>query len=442
VWAVADWPLATAVAVGVLLSLTAAGAVVGLGAGLAGTGFGSKGFLGGIAGAWLSFAAFGGHTAVAVGNNDGGVFWTSAALLPVPLFFVCLLTRRLVGASTARISSVSSVQVAFAAKVALVSAVALGVAGAVLNIGGFDEAGGQDGFTVIAEVGIAGPVWWGFLIVLASGLSVARLGTWDRPAWLSSTGLLQAAWAGASAWLVLTIVLGSAVTVGGVAMADGRDERLAASIAGPVTVGNVGVAADSAALGTSVAIARSPFSATFGEIDDAETDRHISLFDFGLPPDDDAEAAPPWLWATLLAAPLAVAIAARRWFRGRDLANGGAVLGSGLSIAGGFAVAAWAGALLAPLVGGAYLIGGEEAPIIRAVVARPSVAATFGLALLAGLLGAGAVAAVVARQRGFPLLYAASSGRAVAHCPSCGAELRDEPAFCPSCGTNLSSGGD
>jgi hypothetical protein len=183
-----------------------------------------------------------------------------------------------------------------------------------------------------------------------------------------------------------------------------------------------------------VATARETDADTILGMDDAKTDGHVSLMHFGFTRGSDA--APFWIWPVLLLPPLFVGAATALWFRRREIQSAGAVIAEAMGVAAGFAIAAWAGALLAPSLAAGFLAD-DDLTVARFAVARPSVPATFGLALLLGIVGALVVASFTARTRGIALLDATSSLSTTSFCPSCGERVDGRAAFCGNCGTNL-----
>jgi len=436
-WLTADWLLAAAVALVTLVGAAVVGAIFGLAVGLVNEGFSTNALLATLSGVWLPFAALGSNTLVALSNGDQGVLWGTAAVMPVPLFGLALSVRGLVRRASARTAQLPAVQIALAVKVALLFAVAIGIAASVLGIGDFDADNDSSGFNVVSTVSIAKCVIWGFLVVFAAAVSLVPASRWARSAWTPRLKRAQAVAVGAAAWFALIVFLGGIVSVVGVANANGTEERLSAAALAPLGVGNAGVVASSVALGGSVAI---PQGASLGDIDsldEAQTDSHVSLLQFGLTRGSDE--APIWAWPILVLPPLFAGVATFLWFRRRSVNGASGILLEAVGVAGGFVVTAWAGAMFAPSLAAAFIGGEEFVGLSRVAVARPAVPSTFGLALLAALVGVAIAASLAARRQGISLLEATSSLPAFSYCPTCGARAVGRVQFCANCGASLAA---
>jgi hypothetical protein len=419
-----------------------AGGLWGLALGLATNGFTGEGFAGVLAGVYFPYAGFGADTAVMVEAGDGGLVWASSGLALAPFLMLGLLAWSVLRFGLRRTGATREVRVAFLAKVTGLVVVTLAVVAGAATPGDFEESPPASGFQVVASAGIGAAVWWMLLLfaavgayelVVRHGASSSQRSRWSR--------LVEPLRAGLLAWAILVAVLGVGTVVGAVVLADGTSERVGAVIAGPLVVGNAGQAAEAIALGASVD------TSTFFEHDPRAMDAHVSLFHWGLPPDDDAGAALAPLWLLLVLPPLAVGWATWRTLSREPRADAQGVLGVGFGVTGGFALASWFGALMAPFVALGVAIGSDfDELIAREVVARPSVAAVLGLALLWGLVGAGVAAALWARGAGINLLgvvappAAAPSAEKTPPSPSCsvcGASVSADSAFCHKCGTAL-----
>jgi hypothetical protein len=418
-----------------------AGGLWGLALGLATNGFTGEGFAGVLAGVYFPFAGFGADTTVMVQAGDGGLVWASSGLVLTPFLMLGLLAWSVLRFGLRRTGAPREERVAFAVKVTGLVIVTLAVIAGVATPGDFEEGPPASGFQVVASAGIGEAVWWMFLLfgvvgayelVVRHGMSSGWWSRWSR--------LVEPLRAGLLAWGTLVIVLGAGAVVGAVALADGTSERVAAVIGGPLVVGNAGQAAEAVALGASVD------RSTFFEEDPAVVDGHVSLFHWGLPPDDDAGAALAPLWLVLVLPPLAVGWATWRTLSRAPRTDAQGVLGVGFGVTAGFALASWFGALMAPLVVVGLAIGPDFDDLIaRELVARPSVAAVLGLALLWGLVGAGIAAALWARGAGLNLLGVVPPAEAPsaetppprASCSACDASVSADSAFCHRCGAAL-----
>jgi hypothetical protein len=126
---------------------------------------------------------------------------------------------------------------------------------------------------------------------------------------------------------------------------------------------------------------------------------HLSLLQFGFPPDAGAGAAPAAAFLLLALAPALVAWSLARELRRRPPAGEQDALAAGFAAAGGFAAAALAGALASAVW--LTAVASDLARPGGTLVARPSVTGTAGLAFVWGLVG-GLGAAVLLRRRHRP----------------------------------------
>ena len=260
----------------------------------------------------------------------------------------------------------------------------------------------------MSSLGSAEPALWTLVILGIVGL-IATRDRVGRPAWLERQSWLAPLRAGMAAWLVVVLALGFGVSVAGIVASDDAGEGFAAAKVAPIVLGNTGSVAQAFAVGASVEVVSDP--ADF-EPFDRSVDEHLSLFHFDVPPDEDSDAAPLWLWPIVLVSPLLLFAATRRWLGRSQPADGSAVLLQVTGLAGGFALAAWLGATVAPMYHGAVAVTvNDSADILgRAAIARPAVAATVGLSLVWAFVGALPAAIGYARRNGIDLIASSSSG--------------------------------
>ena len=407
-WMSTDWPLAVLCVLLFVALAAGAGAVIGLAGTMVADGPSVNGLIGLVAGAWAPFAGLGDDAFVAVSSEDTLAAWFTSGISPTVAIGLAGLAWLLYRAALPRVAVARGFTVAFVAKVAVLGAVAVGVLGTAGSIGDIDEPSGSN-FQVFASVGSAEPAIWTFVILGVVGLFAARdrLG---RVAWLERQSWLRPLQAGMAAWLVVVLALGLGVSVAGIVAGDDASEGFAGAIVAPVVLGNTGTAAQAFAVGASVEVVSDPSDF---EPFDRSVDEHLSLVHFDIPPDEDSDAAPLWLWPIVLVSPLVLFAAARRWLARAKPADGGSVLLQTTGIAAGFGLAAWLGATLAPLYSGAVAVTlSTDAfdPVGRAVVARPAVGATVGLSLLWAFVGALPAAVRYARRNGIDLIASSSSG--------------------------------
>lgn len=456
-WLVTDWPLAALCVVVFLAIAAGVGGLFGLVASLIANGLGTEGLVGLLAGAWAMFAGLGADVVVAAFVDDGGVFWFSSGLMLAATVGLVGLAWLIYRAAFRYVGESADFTLAFVGKVTLIGTIAVAILGTVMSIGNLEE-DTAEGFTVLSDVGSAAPAWGAFLLFGLVGLvsSRRRISVTERP---TRFGWARPLRDGIAAWAVMVLVLGTAASFAGMIASDDATEGLAGAAVTPVLVGNSGVSAHAFAVGASNDTVGEP--GDLSPLDDTRLDAHISLFHFDIPPQSDSNAAPIWFWPLLAVAPLLVFFATRRRFEKHEVLDAQSILLTAATVAGGFALASWLGALLAPLHAGGFVQSSDEPFdfISRAVVARPSVGATLGLSLFWGAIGAFAAGAVWARKHQIELITSSSSaGRTSATVQTAApttdapqpppapaaATTTDDPAAgtgaCPHCGAPHSGG--
>ena len=408
-WARADWPLAVLAAFLFVVLVAATGALYGMVLAVTAHGLHGAGF-GALAGPFLGIAAFGGDTGVSVHNGADGLFFTlSGGLMPTLLIVPAVIGAAVLRFALKRLTAGGPAAVrAFAVKFALVGGVGLGIAGAVAGTGPGESPISGGGFGLVADVGAGEAGFWAVVGLLGVGAFVLRrrglplLGGAFPEHWANHRVLvrLRTALVGVAAYVALAATLGVGLAAAAAVNGNSGRERILAVEAAPALLGNVGVAGAAVATGASLRT-HGPLRSAVPGLPVPAPQGHLSLLHFGFPPGPNAGTAPAFLFLALLLAPAAVA-GATRW----ALERAGPVgeqeaLRVGFAVTAGFALAAWFGAVAAPLAaaGGAY--GPDtDLPIFRAAAGRPSVGAVLALAVLWGLIGSMATAmAWVARQR-------------------------------------------
>jgi hypothetical protein len=409
----ADWTLAAVCAFAFLVAVFAAGALHGALMGLTALGAGGIG-LGAIAGAYIPFVALGGDTVAIVNNGGDAVILAGSSLLvtwlAVPVFF----GRRVLRFGHARTRGTAAAW-AFVAKLALLLGVGFGIAGGLAGTADPERGFGDGGFRVAANVGAGEAGFWLVVLVLVLGAVSLRRSPGARgiPGEAAPTGREPDAWRsarswgltwgrlvlwGGLAWAAVALAAGVGLTVAAVIAAEGAEERVLAVEAAPAVVVNAGVAGAAVASGASVDSTATLVDLPF-EVD--EGDRPLSLFHFAFPPDEESGPAPLYVFPVLLLAPAAVAVTTWRALQASRPPGEQEMLRVALAITGGFVLAAWLGSTLAPLaVAGGARGGGTE--IFRSAVARPSVGAAVGLALVWALAASLVTALAWSNRQGAP----------------------------------------
>lgn len=236
-WVRADWPLAAALAA--LVTVTVVAVCVAYGLALGALAAGGEGLVpGAIAGALLPFAAVGGEVSVFSGTRQDSVI---LLLDQAPLVLTALaagVTWLALRGGVARLAGERPRARALVAKVALL------VAAVVLVAGGFTDAGGVDTFAAGTErktlAGVAqGTASFGALMLVAAVGAVllvrARVPV-TPPLPLNLRRALLAARAGAAAYVVVGLVSGLAGLLVLAGHADGGRERLAVVASAPLTL--------------------------------------------------------------------------------------------------------------------------------------------------------------------------------------------------------------
>lgn len=457
-WLVTDWPLAALCVVVFLAIAAGVGGLLGLVASLIANGLGTEGLIGLLSGAWAMFAGLGADVVVATFVNDGGVFWFSSGVMLAATLGLVALASLIYRSALRYVGESKDFTLAFVGKVTLIGTIAVAILSTVMSIGDLEDDDSVEGFTVLSDVGSAEPAWGAFLLLGLVGLvsSRQRVGVTNR---LDRFGWARPLRDGIAAWAVMVLVLGTAASFAGMIASDDATEGLAGAAVTPVLVGNSGVSAHAFAVGASNDTVGEPDDVS--PLDDTRLDAHVSLFHFDIPPQSDSNAAPIWFWPLLAVAPLLVFFATRRLFEKHEVLDAQSILLTAATVAGGFALASWLGALLAPLHAGGFAQSSDEPFdfISRAVVARPSVGATLGLSLFWGAIGAFAAGAVWARKHQIELITSSSSaGRTSATVqtaapttdapqpppPPAAPTTTDDPAAgtgaCPHCGAPHSGG--
>jgi hypothetical protein len=407
-WATGDWSLVAAGA-GVLLgAMFALSVAVGAVAAVAVSGNADALPCGAGVGAHLAFAAFGARTVAACRSTTG----TALAVSFLPLFWAFaggLATEAAMRFAWPRLVDDRRRRIAYAAKLAVVTGIALGIIAGI--VAGGDPRGGSSFGSSLN----GGEVWfyatvltwfWGWLALRRRAVRVLE----GRPdLTLRGRPFKHMAADGALAFALLAAGLAVVGLVFSVVVADGGPERIGILIGFPVVGLSLGAALADAAMGAAL----------------AGVTGHSSLLHFGLPARPDSGAAPLWLFAVLLLAPALVGLAVWRRLDRERPADEQRALATGATVAAGFAVAAWLAALIGRITLVAYVGPNRDAgwfsappPELRrsvhgvAVVARPDPGSVLGLALLWGLIGGVGAAAVWAVRHGtrWPVVASADAG--------------------------------
>lgn len=378
-WLTTDWAL-VGLGTGVLLGLLfAASAVFGLAAAVGASGSFKAAPCGAAVGAHLSFAALGGRVAAACRGDHGSVLVTG--FLPLPWALVAgVATEAALGFAWRRLPEESGRRVAYAAKLALTSGVALGVIAGLASRG--DPTGRDSAFAARLN---GGEVWFYGMVLIWfwAWLGLRRRGVRllpPAPEALRRLGRLARDGALVFATLAAGVALFGLVVA--LAVTEGLHHRIGLVFGFPVVGLSFGAALVDAAMG-----------AALGGVAG-----HSSLAHFGLPAGDGAGAAPLWLFPAVLLAPAAVAAAVWRRLDRERPTQEQAALAVGAATAVGFAGAAW----LATLAGRIVLLAGVNrisqftgfTPLFNRretvgtlLALRPNPAAVLGLAVFWGLAG-------------------------------------------------------
>jgi hypothetical protein len=397
-WLTSDWPL---VGLGVALMaavLFAVSALLGLVAAVAVAGSIEAAPCGAAVGSHLAFAAFGARTFAGCGSEHGAALAIGFLPLPWALMggLVVEAARRF---AWRRLPDDRGRRVAYAGKLAVSFGVALGIIAGLVARGDPTRRGSS-----FASSLNGGEVWfytsvltwfWAWLALRRQGLQVlpapsgrGRANAGDGAGAVGAAGGLGSAgglggikrlWCRAGEGAAVFGVLAAGLAVVGLlftlVVVDSGASRIGVLLGFPVVGLSFGAALADAAMG-----------AALGALSG-----HTSLTHFGLPARPGAGAAPVWVFAAVGLAPSAVAATVwRRLERERPAEEQGA-LAVGAATGLGFAVAAWAAALLGRIVVLASVgrtdVLASEKPIGAFVAARPNPAAVLGLGLLWGLAG-------------------------------------------------------
>jgi hypothetical protein len=362
-----------------LALLFAGSALLGLVAAAAVAGSIEAAACGAAVGSHLVFAAFGARTFAGCGAEHGSAL--AIGFLPLPWALVGGLaveaTRRF---AWRRLPDDRVRRVAYAGKLALCFGVALGITAGLVASG--DPARRGSSFASSLN---GGEVWFyaSTLTWFWAWLGLRRHGLRVLPSARGTLGEVKAlgrrAGEGAAAFAGLAVGLAVLGLVFALVVADSGHGRIGLVFAFPVAGFSFGAALADGAMGAAL-------GGVFG---------HTSLTHFALPAGPAAGAAPTWLFATVLLAPGAVAASVWRRLERERPAKEQSALAVGAAIGVGFAVAAWAAALVGRIVVLATIAvegplrdrfsGGETVGTL--VAARPNPAAVLGLGLFWGLAG-------------------------------------------------------
>ena len=431
VWMTGDWPLVGLGAVVLLGLLFGLAAAVGMVAAVAGSGSFAALPCGAGVGAHLAFAAFAARVAVRCGGEHGSVLGLSF----LPLWWSLaagLAAEAALRFAWPRLVDERRRRIAYVAKLALATGVLAGV------IAGLVGGGGGDSSFVSTLNG--GEVWfyatvltwfWGRMALRRRAVRLLppppeQIGRHGRYARLAGEGAMAF---GVMATGLAVLGLAFALVV-----ADGGRARIGLLVGFPVVGLSFGAVLADAAMGTALAGIRG----------------YTSLFHFGLPARPDSGAAPAWLMAALLIAPVLVAaVVWRRLDRDRPATEQGA-LTAGAVTAAGFAVAAW----MAALVGRVALVAAVGRPgpfgyapqtpghlgatalgsVGAVVVARPNPASVLGLSLLWGLAAGLGAAMLWAARHGARWHVPGPSQATAAASPPASPGVGSSPATPPTAG--------
>ena len=330
-WLTSDWPLVGLGVTMMLAVLFAIAALFGAVAGVATSGkFGAAGY-GAAVGSHLAFAAFGAKTAVSFGSENGSAL--ALQFLPLPWAVVGgLAMGAALRFARPRLPDERRRRIGYAFKLAAAGGVALGVIAGVLD----QRPRPGEGFSSRLN---GGEVWfyatvllllWGWLWLHRQGYRIGpQLGAAYRP-------LAQRAREGGLAFLAVSAGFAFVGLVFSLVVVDRNGAQVALLFGMPVVGLSFGAAMADFAMGAALGLG-SLFAQPIG---------HLSLARFGLPPGPGAGAAPGWLFAVLLVAPLTVAaVVWRRLERLRPTQEQDA-LAVGAATAAGFAGTAWLMALI------------------------------------------------------------------------------------------------
>lgn len=323
--------------------LFAVSALFGAVAGVATSGrFGAAGY-GAAVGSHLAFAAFGAKTAVSFGGENGSAL--ALQFLPLPWAVVGgLALGAALRFARPRLPDERQLLIGYAVKLAAAGGVALGVIAGVLD----QRSGPGSGFSSRLN---GGEVWfyatvllllWGWLWLHRQG---HRIGPTSAGAYRP---LAQRAKEGALAFLAISAACAFVGLVFSLVVVDRNGAQVALLFGVPVVGLSFGAAMADFAMGAALGLG-SLFAQPVG---------HLSLARFGLPPGPDAGAAPVWLFAVLLVAPLTVAGVVWRHLERLRPTQEQDALAAGAATAMGFAGAAW----LLALVGRVALVAAIAPP--------------------------------------------------------------------------------
>ncbi|HEU5448739.1 MAG TPA: hypothetical protein VFW57_06970 [Acidimicrobiia bacterium] len=342
-WLTNDWPLVGLGVTVMLAVLFTISAFFGAVAGVATSGkFDAAGY-GAAIGSHLAFAAFGANTAVSFGRENGSAL--ALQFLPLPWAVVGgLAMGAALRFARPRLLDERRRRIGYAVKLAAAGGVALGVIAGVLD----QRSRPGSGFASQLN---GGEVWfyatvllllWGWLWLHRQGYRMGpTLAAAYRP-------LARRAGEGAVTFLAVSAAFAFVGLVFSLVVVDRNGAQVALLFGLPVVGLSFGAVMADFAMGAALGLG-SLFAQPIG---------HLSLARFGLPPGPDAGAAPVWLFAVLLVAPLTVAgVVWRRLEHLRPTQEQDA-LAAGAATALGFAGAAW----LLALVGRVSLVAAIAPP--------------------------------------------------------------------------------
>jgi hypothetical protein len=395
-WVTGDWPLVALGAAVLLGAVFALSALVGMVAAVAVSGSVDALPCGAGVGAHLGFAAFGATTEVACRSTTGAALGLSF----LPLFWAFtggLATEAALRFAWPRLVDDRRRRIAYAAKLALVTGVVLGL------IAGMVNGGNPRGPSSFGSNLNGGEVWfyssvltwfWAWLALRRRAVRVVEA---PADAVVRYRPFKRMAAEGALAFGLLATGLAVVGLLFGLAVADSGADRLGIVIGFPVVGFSLGAGLADGAMGAALAGVRG----------------HSSLLHFGLPAHPESGAAPLWLFVVVLIAPAVVALTVwRRLHRDRPVDEQRA-LATGGTVAAGFAGAAWLAALVGRVTLIAYVgpnrAGGwfsaPPAEVRRsvhgaAIIARADPGSVLGLSLMWGLIGGLGAAVVWAVRHG------------------------------------------
>lgn len=372
-WLVSDWVLTVASAGFVLVGWFLCSAMYGaVAAALVSLDIGAAG-PGALTGLYLPFVGLGATTSVAATVGDSQVAVGGSYIPVLFLLLLLVLPWKTFDFARPRLSPVSGTQLAFVVKLSLVVGLAVGIVAGIIS---FNDGGGDDALVAEVSSSSAGLLAFFFLAVTGAVHAYRRhiILMPERLRVFLSSPHAVAIKDGATAFVMLALG-GAALSLGGaLVIADSTEARIAAVVTLPFSAGNMGSAFASVSSGASVSV--------FGT--------HLSLFHFGLPPLEDAKAVSPPVLAVLALGPGLVCWRVLEHLNKACPRDDRTIMSIGFLTGLGYALTMWLAALLLAIRATGSVLNVDEFDFDGTSVslfAEPSVAATFGLALLLGVIG-------------------------------------------------------